>query len=418
MAKVNLKKEQYAAVILAAGKGTRMGKKDGSDIPKVMFPLAGKPIIYHSVELTKKAGIKKIVLVVGYKKEMIEEYFGDSIEYAVQDKQLGTGHAAACAKSILKNKAESIIVFYGDNPLYKPETIKKIIKLYEKEKPTIAMLSVNFDDPVYWVFGRIIRDKKGYVKEIIEQKDCNKEQIQIKECNPGFYIFNANWFWKNCGKLKTNNAQGEYYLTDMIKIAVDQGKKVVAMPVSEESEALGINTLEQKEQAEKILLLRKKASHKISSKKINTLGIIKDAEKILLAMKKRGFGAGWWNGYGGKLKDGETIEEALIREFKEESNVDVLKHEKKGVLTFEFLGNPEAIEVHVYNILDYQGEPQESEEMKPEWFSHNKIPFDSMWPDDPFWLPYFLADKNFYGRFLFGDNNEILEQEITETNAF
>lgn len=250
-------KVKYAAVILAAGKGTRMGDgKAASDIPKVMFPLLGKPIIYHSVELIKKAGIKKTVLIVGYKKKMVEEYFCDKVSCAIQDQQLGTGHAAACARENLEGEAESIIVFYGDNPLYKPSTIKKLIKLYEVERPAIAMLSVNFDEPVFLAFGRIIRDRDGYVKAIVEQKDCSEKQLQIKECNPGFYIFDAKWFWKNCDKLKTNNAQGEYYLTDMIKIARNQGKKIVAMPVSEESEALGINKQEQLKEAEKILEMR------------------------------------------------------------------------------------------------------------------------------------------------------------------
>lgn len=245
--------EKYAAVILAAGKGTRMNEGSASPMPKVMYEIAGKPIIDWSVKLTKDSGIEKVVLVVGYKKELIENYFGDKVEYAVQEQQLGTGHAAASARMVLEGKAENVIVFYGDNPLYKPETVRKLIELYEKERPTIAMLSVVFDDPKFWAFGRIIKDQDGHVINIVEQKDCTPEQLEIAESNPGFYIFDADWFWSNCEKLKTNNAQGEYYLTDMIKIAAEQGKKVVCIPVSEVSEAQGINTIEQQKQAEKIL---------------------------------------------------------------------------------------------------------------------------------------------------------------------
>jgi bifunctional UDP-N-acetylglucosamine pyrophosphorylase/glucosamine-1-phosphate N-acetyltransferase len=253
--------EKYAAIILAAGKGTRMGGAEGSEIPKVMYEIAGQPIIRHSVTLTEKAGIKKIVLVVGYKKELIEDYFGDEVEYAVQEQQLGTGHAVACAKSVVKGRSESVIVFYGDNPLYKPETIQKLIALYESppaggEKPTVAMLSVHFDDPMYWVFGRIIRDEADNVIGIVEQKDCDEEQLKITECNPGFYIFDADWLWENIEKLESNNVQHELYLTDMIKLAQAQKKRIVAMPVSEESEALGINNLEQLAAAEKILQQR------------------------------------------------------------------------------------------------------------------------------------------------------------------
>ncbi|MDO8444135.1 MAG: NTP transferase domain-containing protein [bacterium] len=248
--------KKYAAVILAAGKGTRMNDGKESSIPKVMYEIAGKPIIDWSVKLTKDAGINKIVLVVGYKKELIKDYFDGKVEYAVQEQQLGTGHAAASARPVLEGKSESIIVFYGDNPLYKPETVRKLINLYETEKPTIAMMTVFFDNPEFWAFGRIVKDENGHVIDIIEQKDCTPEQLKIEECNPGFYVFDASWLWQNVDKLETNNAQGEFYLTDMVRIAVRQGKKVVSMPVSEIGEALGINSPEQQKKAEEIILRR------------------------------------------------------------------------------------------------------------------------------------------------------------------
>ena len=254
--------KKYAAIILGAGKGTRMNEGRASPIPKVMFELCGKPVIHHSVELIKKAGINKIVVVVGYKKEMVEDFLGDKVEYAVQEEQLGTGHAAQMAEKLLKGKAENLIIFYGDNPLYKSESIKKLIELYENppaggERPTVAMLTVVFEDPLFWAFGRIIRDDKGNVIGIVEQKDCTKKQLKIQESNPGFYIFEARWFWENISRLEANNIQKEYYLTDMIKIACKQKKKIVAIPVSEESEALGINTPEQLKQAEEELKKRK-----------------------------------------------------------------------------------------------------------------------------------------------------------------
>lgn len=250
--------EKIIAIILAAGRGTRMGDKEGSEIPKVMFSVAGKPIISFAVKAVKKTGIKKIYLIVGYKKEMIEDYFQDEVEYIVQKKQLGTGHAVMCAKNILQNQAEAILVFYGDHSLYKAETIRKLITLYQNppaggEQPTIAMLSVIFQDPLHWAYGRIIRNPQGEVIGIIEQKDCNAAQLKIKESNPGFYIFNAKWLWENCLKLQNQNTQKEFYLTDMIGIANAQKKRIIALPVSEEFEAYGINTPEQLKEAEKIL---------------------------------------------------------------------------------------------------------------------------------------------------------------------
>jgi bifunctional UDP-N-acetylglucosamine pyrophosphorylase/glucosamine-1-phosphate N-acetyltransferase len=256
--------EKIAAVILAAGKGTRMtplrsksyeGQDEGqsSPIPKVMFKIHNRPMIEYSIENMKNAGIDKVVLVVGYQKEMVMEEVGDKVEYAIQEEQLGTGHAAMQARKNLEGNVEAVIVCYGDMPLFKPDTIKNLIKEYNEQKPTIAMLSAVFENPEYWAYGRISRDQNGYVEAIIEQKDCNEEQLKIKESNPGFYIFDAKWLWENFGKLSTNNAQHEYYLTDMIKIAKEQGKKIIAVKVSEENEVLGINNQEQLKKVEEIL---------------------------------------------------------------------------------------------------------------------------------------------------------------------
>jgi len=248
--------EKIAAIILAAGKGTRMGDVNGSPIPKVMFNLNGKPIIDHSVQIIRQAGIEKVVLVVGYKREMIQDYFGDKVEYAIQEQQLGTGHAASMAKDTLYGKSEAVLIFGGDNPLIKSETIQNLINVFEKEKPTIAMLSVVSDSLSDWAFGRIIRNNNGEVVDIVEQKDCTPVQLDIKEGNPAFYIFDAKWLWDNISKLENDNAQKELYLTDMIYLAREQGRRILAVPVSEESEALGINNPAQLKAAEDILLSR------------------------------------------------------------------------------------------------------------------------------------------------------------------
>ena len=145
-----------------------------------------------------------------------------------------------------------------------------------------------------------------------------------------------------------------------------------------------------------------------------TLCLVYDKEKILLGMKKRGFGEGRWNGFGGKVEEGETIEEAAKRELKEEAGISPLDIKKRGVLTFEFRGEPEVLEVHVFSVSKFKGKPAETEEMKPRWFKTSKVPFDKMWPDDKHWIPILLDGRNFQGKFHFYDNNTLLRYKVRE----
>ena len=146
-----------------------------------------------------------------------------------------------------------------------------------------------------------------------------------------------------------------------------------------------------------------------------TLAFIIENNRILLALKKRGFGAGRYNGFGGKLLENETFEDALKREMLEESGIQVLRAEKVGIHSFMSTERPdEELEVHVFHVTSYSGEPIETEEMKPEWFALDTIPFETMWPDDQYWFPLFLADKKFRTKFLFGENDTVLEKDIQE----
>lgn len=149
-------------------------------------------------------------------------------------------------------------------------------------------------------------------------------------------------------------------------------------------------------------------------KKQLTLCIIHQHPNVLLGMKKRGFGAGRWNGFGGKVSHGETIEDAARREMQEEAGIELKNLDKVGVIEFEFQGNPEILEVHIFRSDDFLGEPMESEEMKPQWFHVDEIPFKDMWPDDIHWMPLFLGGKKFKGKFLFGESDVILEKELFE----
>lgn len=147
--------------------------------------------------------------------------------------------------------------------------------------------------------------------------------------------------------------------------------------------------------------------------KITTLCLVYKDPKLLLGLKKRGFGEGRWNGYGGKVDPGETIEESMIREMQEESGITPTKFEKRGVLYFEFKEIPEQIyEVNVFSIDDYVGEPIETEEMKPQWFDVNELPWNDMWSDDPIWYPLFLAGKKFRGNFLFDGQEKVIRHEL------
>lgn len=150
-------------------------------------------------------------------------------------------------------------------------------------------------------------------------------------------------------------------------------------------------------------------------KKILTLLIIQKDNKVLLGLKKRGFGMGKWNGYGGKVTEGETIEEAAHRELFEEAGIRVPVIEKLGVLEFSWQGKEQDIlEVNIFKATDFSGEPQETEEMKPQWFDIHKIPFEKMWPNDEYFYPLFLAGKSFTGKFIFDENNNIAEYELHE----
>ena len=149
-------------------------------------------------------------------------------------------------------------------------------------------------------------------------------------------------------------------------------------------------------------------------KKLLTLCIIHRNQEILLGLKKRGFGEGKWNGFGGKVSAGETMEDAAKRELREEAGIEAKELEKAGILDFELKGDPEILQVHIFKSPNFSGEPKESEEMKPKWFHIDEIPFKEMWPDDIYWLPMLLSGKKFRGKFIFGESDVILEKELVE----
>ncbi len=233
-------------LILAAGKGSRMPSQE---IPKVMYQLEGKPMVSYLVNVFKQVGISKPILVVGYKKELVKEYFGDEVNYAVQEEQLGTGDAVRAANSFFADKSVPVLIAYGDMPFWSRETIEKIFAKQEDSGAKLVLATV--DAPELESFGRIVRDREGKIVKNVEAKDCSKEELKIIEKNPSLYLVESGWLFKSLRKIKTDNAQGEYYLTDIIEIAVEEGIDIETIKVSDRKEAMGVNTKEDYQAAKK-----------------------------------------------------------------------------------------------------------------------------------------------------------------------
>jgi bifunctional UDP-N-acetylglucosamine pyrophosphorylase/glucosamine-1-phosphate N-acetyltransferase len=239
-------------IVLAAGKGTRMA----GDLPKVLAQVKGKPMIKYLLETIEESGIdNEPVIIVGYKKELIIKELGDKYHYITQEEQLGTGHAVSLAKDYLKDKAENIIVLYGDHPFISADTIKKINEAHTKSGKKITMATVKLKDFRDWRisfvnFSRIIRDKTEKIIKDVQFKDASDEEIKVSEVNPCYFCFDAGWLWSKLSTLKNNNAQKEYYLTDLIKMATEDGTEIESIEI-EALEALGANTKAELEILEK-----------------------------------------------------------------------------------------------------------------------------------------------------------------------
>lgn len=237
----------FQAIVLAAGRGSRMG----SDLPKVLLPLLGRPMLAHILDVLSEAGIPRPVAVVGQRSELIRAALGDACLYARQVVQRGSGHAVACARQAA-GKARNILVVCGDSPLFRAETIRSLMEAHVKEQATVTLTSAVLQEPRG--YGRILRED-GDVVGIAEEKIATEEQKAIREINGGCYAFEARWLWLNLGEMRENQA-GEYCLTEMVDIAIRQGRRVITV-TAEADEVAGVNTPEQLQAAERILARRK-----------------------------------------------------------------------------------------------------------------------------------------------------------------
>lgn len=239
-------------IILAAGHGKRMQ----SELPKALTPLHGKPFIAHVLDAVKESGVcDKPIIIIGQKGDQVRDTLGTSYSYAIQDKQLGTGHAVMIAENIAQN-ADLVVVLYADHPLVSAQTIKNIVNTHIKDNAILTMATATVPDFLDWrsafvAFGRFIRDENNNISKIVEMKDATEEEKEIKEVNPAYMCFDTNWLWDHLHSLKNENNQKEYYLTDLVSLAFAEKQKIASVAI-DPREALGVNTKEQLELIERI----------------------------------------------------------------------------------------------------------------------------------------------------------------------
>lgn len=241
-----------AAIVLAAGKGTRMK----SGVIKVLHPVAGLPMLSWPVSAAREAGATPIVLVIGHQANAVQGLFrGDGgVLCAMQEQQLGTGHAVACALDALSGFRGTLLILCGDTPLLRPETLSDLLKFHADHAAVVTVLTAVMDDP--HGYGRVIRDEDGRVMRIVEQKDADPEEQDIREINSGIYCMESDFLFENIRSIGNNNAQQEYYLTDLVAIAVRKGLTCLAMPTADADEIMGINDRVQLAEAARILRRR------------------------------------------------------------------------------------------------------------------------------------------------------------------
>jgi len=238
---------KYQALVLAAGKGTRMK----SELPKVVHPILGKPMVAYVIEAVKAIGCEDVTLITGYKSELVKETLGAyKVGYVEQTEQLGTGHAVQCYARAATGRPKHLLVVCGDTPLIAVSTLNEMLEIHEKNEPAVTMMTLKMQNPGN--YGRVLR-KDGLITAIREAKDCSAEELQVNEVNLAVYIFESEFLFANIFELTANNRQNEYYLTDLIEAAVKQGKKVLAVVEKDESSTLGINSRQHLAQVSEIL---------------------------------------------------------------------------------------------------------------------------------------------------------------------
>ncbi len=237
------------ALILAAGQGTRMK----SDQSKVLHKVLGKALVEYSMLAIKEVGVEDICIIVGHKAEDVKAALGEQVSYALQEKQLGTGHAVMQALTFIED-ADEVLILCGDTPLITGKTLEMMLDYHRENKNAATVLSAIIEEPTG--YGRIVRDTQDKLLKIVEQKDASEEEKAITEINGGMYIFDAKLLSYALSKLTTNNAQNEYYLTDTIELLLQEGHQVGAIATGEADDIMGVNSRQQLEVVTRIMRQR------------------------------------------------------------------------------------------------------------------------------------------------------------------
>ena len=246
---------EAAAIVLAAGAGTRMKSKK----PKVAHGVLGKPLVRWVVDAAHAAGVTQVATVVGHAREQVIPLIEGDTQVVVQEVQNGTAGAVLACADAFAGFDGSLSVLTGDCPLIKPETIARLAQVRDENNAAVVVLTMKLDDPTG--YGRIIRDADGQVERIVEQKDATPEEAAVNECNSGFYCFDARALFDALAQVSNNNAQGEFYLTDVLAICRAAGRPVLALPTDDPSECLGVNSRAQLAEATKYAQRRINDAH-------------------------------------------------------------------------------------------------------------------------------------------------------------
>lgn len=235
------------AIVLAAGKGTRMK----SDLPKVLARACGRPLIEYVLETLHEVGVRRTIVVVGYRADDVKDAVGDfpNVEFALQTEQRGTGHAVMMCRDQIADFHGPVIIVTGDSPMLQADSLRQLLDAFRRSGAACVMGTLIHDQPAG--LGRIIRDSAGNFRGIVEEKDASDAQRQIREVNMSTYVFDCRGLIDSLDRLTNNNRQGEYYITDVPAILLGRGLDVRALPVLKPCEAFSVNTLEDLEIVER-----------------------------------------------------------------------------------------------------------------------------------------------------------------------
>ncbi len=236
------------AIVLAAGRGKRMQSKS---LPKVLFKIGGQPMLSYVFKSLAASGIESPIVVIGFMGKKIVAAF-PSQRYVWERRQLGTGHAVTKARPLLEGQSGCTLIINGDQPFFRPSTLKRLSEAVTKQGAAVAVLTGLMESEEFDAFGRVVTDAAGHILRIVELKDASETEKKIRLMNLGGYAVDNAWLWPALRKLKKSPVSGEYYITDIVSLAVAKGKKVIAIPIEDKGEAIGINTLAHLAEAERL----------------------------------------------------------------------------------------------------------------------------------------------------------------------